>query len=380
MIVIRGKIPIIIHPFFWISAFVLGWMAAMNMVGALVWVLIIFVSVLFHEFGHALTACFFRQKASIQLMALGGVTSYDGPRLPFWQQFLITLNGPLFGFFLFLSASWLLHAHWIRSGFVIQFLQLMRAANLFWTVINLLPIIPLDGGQLLRIGLEAAFGMKGFRASLFIGSLISVVFSLYFFVIGAFLMGALFFLFSFQAFDGWKKSRLATRNDREDEHRRQMQEGEQALSEHRLEAAEAIFQKLKDLPAGGLVSIAATQYLAFVKVKQGKNQEAYELLRLDVKSLSPEGLSLLHQLAWLQKNYALVTQLAAECYQLTPSQEVALRNARAFAALKRGREAGGWLQTAWQYGGLQKESVLSELLFQELRMDPDFKEFINRLV
>ena len=62
------------------------------MIGTLIWVGIIFFSVVIHEFGHALTAVFFKQTARIQLIAFGGVTMFEGPKLKFWQQFIITFR------------------------------------------------------------------------------------------------------------------------------------------------------------------------------------------------------------------------------------------------------------------------------------------------
>ena len=99
MIEIPGRIPLAIHPFFWLFAAVIGWINSGTFLGMFIWVGIIFVSVLFHEFGHALTAVIFKQKARIQLVALGGVTMYDGPKLNAWKQFIITFNGPLFWIF-----------------------------------------------------------------------------------------------------------------------------------------------------------------------------------------------------------------------------------------------------------------------------------------
>jgi Zn-dependent protease len=380
MIVIRGKIPIAIHPFFWLFSAIIGWMYTQSIVGILVWMFIIFISVLVHEFGHALTAIFFKQKVSIQLVALGGVTSYEGPALKFWQQFLITLNGPLFGFILYVIAAVLLQIDLFHSSFILTVLALIKIANLFWTIVNLLPVLPLDGGQLLRIGLEAAFGLKGFRASLWIGSVLAGLLAVYFFIVGAFLIGALFFLFGFQTFDTWRKSKFTTMNDREDENQKLLQEGERAFYENRQEEALSIFERLRGLPSGGVISLTATQYLAFLKVKQGKQKEAYELLQSHRQNLSPEALSLLHQLASSYHNPSLVAELASECYQLTPNQEVALRNARAFASLKQGKAAGGWLQSAWQYGGLDKETLLHEEVFVQLQHDADFQEFVDRLI
>ena len=128
----------------------------------------------------------FKQKAQIQLVALGGLTSYDGPKLRFWQQFIITFNGPLFGFFLFLFATLALQINWTDWPIFHGILKATQIANLFWTVINLLPVLPLDGGQLLRIVLEAAFGVKGFKASLLVGTILAALISFYFFIMQAF--------------------------------------------------------------------------------------------------------------------------------------------------------------------------------------------------
>jgi hypothetical protein len=81
MLVIRGPIPVSIHPLFWGLAALIGWINSQSLMGMLVWMGIIFVSVLIHEFGHALTAVAIRQKANIQLVAMGGLTTFDGPKL-----------------------------------------------------------------------------------------------------------------------------------------------------------------------------------------------------------------------------------------------------------------------------------------------------------
>lgn len=193
MIVIPGKIPVRIHPFFWLIAGLIGWFYTHNFVGALIWVGIILISVLVHEFGHALTAVVFRQKAQIELVALGGLTSYKGPKLRFWKQFLITFNGPLFGFFLFLFATFLINSQMITSPFLLPIIKVFQVANLFWTALNLLPILPLDGGQLLRIVLEAAFDVKGYKAALLISAILATFLALACFALQAFLGGAIFF-------------------------------------------------------------------------------------------------------------------------------------------------------------------------------------------
>ncbi|HSX38683.1 MAG TPA: site-2 protease family protein [Chlamydiales bacterium] len=378
MILIRGKIPIIIHPFFWVLSGFIGWFYSKTLIGMLIWVGIIFFSVLIHEFGHALTAVFFKQKAQIQLVALGGLTSFEGPKLRFWQQFLITFNGPLFGFFLFIFASILLQFNLSGWPKIVGILQATQMANLFWTIINLLPVLPLDGGQLLRIVLEAAFGVSGFRAALLSGAVIASILAFCFFIMQSILVGAIFLLFAFQSFDSWRKSRFATFSDREDENRKLLMEGETALKEGKKTEAREIFEEVCKKGGDGLLAAAARQYLAFLENEEGKFRQAYDLLVSVKKHLTAESLCLLHKLAANEKDYSLVAELSSECYQASPTCEVALRNARAFAFLKQAKPAGGWLQTARQHGAFDLATLLQEEEFASMQNDPEFRYFIDQ--
>ncbi len=379
MIVIPGRIPIIIHPFFWVLALLIGVLNSQSWIGILVWVGVIVVSVLVHEFGHALTAVFFKQKARVQLIAFGGLTSYEGPKLSFGKQFLIVFNGPLFGFFLFLAASFLLRYNWSSYPVIFFGLKITQVANLFWSIVNLLPVIPLDGGQLLRIALEARFGIQGFKASLLIGSVIAVLFSFYFFVIQAFLVGAIFFLFAYQSFDSWRKSRIASDQDRNEENKDLFLKGETLLHEGKEEEARQIFQEILDKNKKGILAIQASQYLALLCMKEGKKKEAYELLLQCKDHVESDLKCLLHRLSYEFENYAIVAELSQECYQIAPSQEMALRNARSFAHLKQGQLAGGWLKAAASYEKLDLSTILKESQFEALKNDQEFKEFVDKL-
>ena len=377
MIEIPGKIPISIHPLFWVLAALIGWINSSSLIGIFIWIGIIFVSVLFHEFGHALTAVLFRQKAKIQLVALGGLTSFEGPKLSYWKQFLIVFNGPLFGFFLFVFATFCLHFDLSQRPLIYTIFRMTQIANLFWTVVNLFPILPLDGGQLLRIVLEKLFGVRGYRSSLLIGAILSGVIALGFFLIGGFLIGALFFLFAFQSFDMWRKSKIATMKDRDIDLEHLMQEGEIAIKEGREDEALQIFSTLRDKTSSGLFYLTATQYVAFILYQKGRFEESYQLLLPIVDHVAEDVQCLLHKLAVQHQNWELVAKLSTECFQFAPSQEMALNNAKAFAYLKQTKPAGGWLKTAWQQSPLDVEKLLKEDPFRAINQDPDFQHFIS---
>ncbi len=116
----------------------------------------VLISVLVHEFGHVLAVRrLLKTESLVVLWMLGGLTIYRGAPRP-GQQAAISLMGPAFSFALggiFYGASELLPE---APPLVRAFLVVMVWINLVWTVANLLPALPLDGGQALRAGLRAA--------------------------------------------------------------------------------------------------------------------------------------------------------------------------------------------------------------------------------
>ena len=143
MITIPGTIPIRIHPLFWLLAVLIGWLSSNTVQGTVLWTFVIFFSVMFHEFGHALTALAFGQKPNIDLVATGGLTTRSGPPLKLWQEFLVILNGPLAGFILY-GILFAIYESLNTSKHPIldRLFQIGLFVNLVWTIINLLPFSP----------------------------------------------------------------------------------------------------------------------------------------------------------------------------------------------------------------------------------------------
>ncbi|MEM9804399.1 MAG: site-2 protease family protein [Cyanobacteria bacterium P01_D01_bin.56] len=127
----------------------------------LVMALLLFGSVLLHELGHSLVAK--RQGIqvnSITLFLFGGIASIDKESKTPGQAFQVAIAGPLVSFFLFLLLSLVaqvLPAHPIAA------LMIGRIAdiNLVLTLFNLIPGLPLDGGQVLK---AAVWKLTGSRA------------------------------------------------------------------------------------------------------------------------------------------------------------------------------------------------------------------------
>jgi Zn-dependent protease len=137
----------------------------------------LFAIVLMHEFGHALACRQVGGEANqIVLWPLGGVAYVSPPQRPGAMLWSIAA-GPLVNVALFPVFSiiwWLAHsAGWqetMHNAYV--FAQMLWTINTVLLVFNMLPIYPLDGGQILRSLLWFIFGRA---RSLMIASGIGVI-------------------------------------------------------------------------------------------------------------------------------------------------------------------------------------------------------------
>lgn len=117
---------------------------------------VVFVSILVHELGHAVTARRFGMRVGgIYIHGLGGHVTHS--RGPASRQLLVSLAGPAAG--LALGVPLLLVAAVMDPGPVARVvLQQAIFVNVFWSLFNLLPMLPLDGGNALGSLLEVLVG------------------------------------------------------------------------------------------------------------------------------------------------------------------------------------------------------------------------------
>lgn len=375
MITIPGKIPISIRPLFWLVAFFIGWMWTMSFVGALLCLGVIFFSVLFHEFGHALTACAFGQKARIELAAFGGFTYREGGRLKLWKEFIIVLNGPIAGFLLFLIAYFIYQTFQFENQLVAFTLRFTFVANFFWTIINLIPILPLDGGHLMSILLEAIFGFKGIKAAIVVGLVISVAISIFFFAIGYFLVGALFLILTFESFRSLRYYRIFKEQDRSTDMQNLVKQADVEYENGSYQSAKEKLEYVREQTKEGILYTLATQQLAEIYRNEEKYEEAYELLLPIHKHLSGENLSSFHFLAHMNRDYKMVVEVGNKCFQDNPSYNTALINALAYGALEKIEPACGWLDCAIREGLPSLKDALSHPEFDSIRESPKFQKY-----
>lgn len=171
-------------------------------VAGLVIALLMFSSVLLHELGHSIAALKQGIKVnSITLFLFGGVASIERESKTPLEAFLVAVAGPLVSFALFLG-FFTLSNYLSDSGIINQIVSDLATINLVLTLFNLIPGLPLDGGQIFKAIVWKATGdpFTGMVWAAFSGMLVGwlgILFGLFvWFIGGAF--GGLWL-----AFIGW---------------------------------------------------------------------------------------------------------------------------------------------------------------------------------
>ncbi len=131
----------------------------------LLFVVLLFLCVLLHEFGHIFTArAFGVSTPDVILLPIGGVARLERiPEKPS-QEFLVAIAGPAVNVVIAAILIAVSGAHFdvakfasianARSGMIDR----LADVNLFLAVFNLIPAFPMDGGRVLRALLASRFG------------------------------------------------------------------------------------------------------------------------------------------------------------------------------------------------------------------------------
>jgi len=172
-------VPVRIHPLFWVATAVLA-NSFDDGTTLVTWIACVFASILVHEFGHALVARLFGAQPHVVLYGMGGLAIYEKPSESLRQRFFVLIMGPGAGFLLFLATMavtclWLgispadaWHNRFdkgrtLPSPLALRVIIFLTHINLYWGLVNLLPIMPLDGGQIATIFLTVQNPREGRR-------------------------------------------------------------------------------------------------------------------------------------------------------------------------------------------------------------------------
>jgi Zn-dependent protease len=183
-------IPVRVHPMFWLIAGLFGADllngGEYNIANWLAWIAAVFVSVLVHELGHAFAFRLFGRRASIVLYAFGGLAQSATPVSGRFRRILVSLAGP---FAQFLLAGLLFGVYFVSNlnlidyhPVVVIFILELFIVSIVWGIFNLIPVFPLDGGQICKELCEAHSPQRGFRRAIQISVWAAFTLSVYSFV------------------------------------------------------------------------------------------------------------------------------------------------------------------------------------------------------
>lgn len=150
-----ARIPVRVLPTFWLCGILSGSSLLdgghFELLG--IWIACLFVSILIHEMGHAVMAYAYGWPPQVYLYHFGGLAvyrPYHGQTT--WQSIAISFAGPAAGFcfygMIFLLMQVLAMQH-VRLPLYARFaVYQLEWINLYWGLVNLLPVLPLDGGRI----------------------------------------------------------------------------------------------------------------------------------------------------------------------------------------------------------------------------------------
>jgi stage IV sporulation protein FB len=202
-----------IHPLFWLVSLLLGLPrdggagagGPSPALGVIIWMLALLVSILVHEMGHAFAIRYFGWQPRVVLYSLGGLALWDTSESSYsydynphqdnpWTKILIAAAGPAAGFVLAALVIALCYATrhpvdfslggalgfgWQVEGFenfkAEMLIHYLVFINIFWGLVNLLPVFPLDGGQISRELFTLSNRYEGVARSLILSAIVGGV-------------------------------------------------------------------------------------------------------------------------------------------------------------------------------------------------------------
>jgi Zn-dependent protease len=256
-------IPVRVEPAFLVIIAILGYNPYRpSAAGVIVWIVIAFISILVHELGHAIAFRLYGLRSSITLHGMGGLTSGSGQLSP-GRHIIVSLAGPLSALILLgIPSFWLAQSSLVTS---IEGQDAVDAAvwiNIGWSLLNLLPILPLDGGQVFGSAVEIFTGDRRSRlpeiVSIGVAAVLAVVALRYGLLFGA-LLAVMFAGINISTLSRRKAATLGA----------ELQEAHRLLLSHRAPDAEAVVRRVLDKGASGDTLRWASELLGWSRLWQG---------------------------------------------------------------------------------------------------------------
>ena len=212
--------PVRVAPWFWVAMLVLGGGNGATKISIAAFAAAVFISILIHELGHTFAFRHYGQESRIVLYHFGGLAVPTGgrPSNNLWEHIVISAAGPVvqmaaaillavvlrsFGIG---TNSRLLHMIGFRGGealsnpFASEFLLQFYWVSIGWALFNLLPVYPLDGGQISRSLFQIFAGHNGINYSLMLSVATGGLLAVYAFKSEHILMAMFFGSFAYNSY------------------------------------------------------------------------------------------------------------------------------------------------------------------------------------
>ena len=157
--------------------FAAGSLAAYSWLFSIEFAIALILCLVFHEYGHirAMKYFGFKTKGIYLIPFVGGLAMSDDKINTRWQDVVISIMGPLFGLALSIVS---LIGYWITD---IEILAGIAVFNALLNLFNLLPVLPLDGGHILKsiaFSMNSKIGLAACTAGAAVGVFVSYHFGL----------------------------------------------------------------------------------------------------------------------------------------------------------------------------------------------------------
>lgn len=181
--------------------FAAGSLAAYSWLFSIEFAIALILCLVFHEYGHIKAMKYFglKTKGIYLIPFVGGLALSDDKINTRWQDIVISVMGPFFGLILSITC---LVGYWLSD---IEILAGLAVFNALLNLFNLLPILPLDGGHILK-SIAFSINSKVGLVACVLGAVLGVYISYHF---GLALLGFLLAIGSIEIFFEYKQRHLS---------------------------------------------------------------------------------------------------------------------------------------------------------------------------
>lgn len=376
-----GKVTVSVEPFFWATTVLFGASLGRGEPGpSFAWGAVIALSVLLHELGHASVCVAWGRGADIVLQGFGGSTRpRDLSRFGTWRTAALDLAGCAAGFGAAAAAIGVLYAGKpLMPPEALKLARMFFAVNVWFSLFNLLPVSPMDGGKLVAGLLSARWGLRGRRVAHGLGAALGGAAALFFYRDGAFYGALLCGAMAAGEVRALKRSLTMTAADSDPEVTAELPRAVKLWETGRREEAIAALTALREKAKAGLTFEAATLQLAFFLYLTDRVEESYPLFKAVGESDMPPAAKIAYAGAARRcGDFATALRLGRMNFHNAPGADTALEAAIAAAGLRDARETAAWLKTALRHGLDRAE--LRDKALDPVRGSEEFRDLLDGL-